>query len=404
MKKWALACAALQLALLPQLAAAQANEDIKIGVLTDLSGPDSDMAGAGSVLAAQMAVEDAGGTAGGRKVVVISADHQRKADIASALASRWFDNENVDAILDVPLSSAGLAVQEVARQRNKVVMFSTSATSDLTGKACSPTGFHWTYDTTAVANGTAAAVTKAGGKKWFFVAADYAFGHALQRDATAVIEKNGGQVIGNVRHPVAAADFASFLLQAQASKAQVVGLANSATDFINSVRQSNEFGLQQGGQKVAALLAFLTDIHSLGLNVAKGTQLTESFYWDLNDATREWSKKFAARHNGRMPTMIQAGVYSATRHYLKAIDAAKTKDGLKVANQMKAMPVNDFMTDNAKIWPSGWVHRDFYLFEVKSPAESKGPWDYYKLIAKVPADDAKPEGSDDACPLMKKPG
>lgn len=263
MKKWALACAALQLALFAQFAPAQANEEVKIGVLTDLSGPDSDMAGAGSVLAAQMAVEDAGGVAGGRQVDVISADHQRKADIASALASRWFDNENVDAILDVPLSSAGLAVQEVARQRSKVVMFSTSATSDLTGKACSPTGFHWTYDTTAVANGTAAAVTKAGGKKWFFVAADYAFGHALQRDATAVIEKNGGQVIGNVRHPVAAADFASFLLQAQASKADVVGLANSATDFINSVRQSNEFGLQQGGQKVAALLAFLTDIHSL---------------------------------------------------------------------------------------------------------------------------------------------
>ena len=404
MRKWALACAAVQMALTPHLAFAQTAEEVKIGVLTDMSGPDSDMAGSGSVIAAQMAIEDAGGTVAGRKVVLISADHQRKADIANSIAARWFDNEGVDAILDVPLSSAGLAVQEVARQRNKVVMFSTSATSDLTGKACSPTGFHWTYDTMAVANGTAAAVTKAGGKQWYFVTADYAFGQALQRDAAAVVEKNGGQVIGGVRHPVATADFASFLLQAQASKADVIGLANSATDFTGAVRQSNEFGLQQGGQKVAGLLAFITDVHSLGLAVAKGTQLTESFYWDLNDETREWSKRFGARHNGRMPTMIQAGIYSATRHYLKAIAAANSKDGLTVAKKMKEIPVKDFMTDNAPIWPSGWVHRDFYLFEVKAPADSKGPWDYYKFIAKIPADDAKPAGSDDACPLMKKAG
>jgi len=402
MRKWALACAALHLSFAPQLAHAQSSEDVKIGVLSDLTGADSDIAGQGSVIAAQMAIEDAGGSVGGRKVVLVFADHQRKADLANSIAARWFDNEGVDAVLDVPQSAAALAVQEVARQRNKIAIFSGPASSDLTGKACSPTGFHWTFDTVAVANGTAAAVTKAGGKTWFFVTADYAFGHALQRDAAAVVEKNGGKVLGAVRHPVGSADFASFLLQAQASKADVVGLANATADFIGTVRQSNEFGLQQGGQKVAGLLAFITDIHSLGLSVAKGTRLTESFYWDLNDATREWSKKFAARHSGRMPTMVQAGVYSATRHYLKAVAAANSKDGLTVAKKMKEMPVNDFMTDNAPIWANGWVHRDFYLFEVKTPAESKGPWDYYNFISKISADDAKPAGSGDACPLMKK--
>ena len=379
-----------------------AAEEIKIGVMSDMSGPDSDLAGAGSVVAAQMAVEDSGGMVAGRKVVLVSADYQRKPDVAATLAMRWYDNEGVDAIVDVGLSSAGLAVQEVAKQRSKIVMVSTSATSDLTNKACSTTGFHWTYDTKAVANGTAAAVTKAGGKSWFFVTSDYAFGHALQRDAEAIIKANGGEVVGGVRHPLGTPDFASFLLQAQASKAQVVGLANSATDLTNSIRQANEFGLTQSGKKVAALLTFITDIHSLGLPIAAGIQLTESFYWDLNDETRAWSKRFSDRHNGRKPTMVQAGVYSAVAHYLKAVAAANSKNGLTVAKKMRELPVKDFMTDNAKIWESGWVHRDFYLFEVKKPSESKGPWDYYKLVAKIPADEAHPAGSDSDCPLMAK--
>jgi len=377
------------------------NSVVRIGVLTDLSGPDSDMAGQGSIVATQMAVEDAGGTVAGRKIEVVSADLQRKADVAAAIATQWYDKDGVDVVLDVPLSSAGLAVQEVARQRNRIAIFGTSATSDLTGKACSPTGFHWAYDTKAVANGTAAAVTKEGGKSWFFVTSDYAFGHALERDATAVLTANGGKVTGGVRHPVSSADLSSFLLQAQASKAEVIGFANSATDFTNSVRQAKEFGIQESGQKLAGLLAFLTDIHSLGLDAAQGMQLTESFYWDLNDETRAFSKRFAERRGGRKPTMIQAAMYSATAHYLKAVAAANSVDGPTVAKKMREIPVNDFMTKNATIWPSGWVHRDFHLFQVKSPKESKGEWDYYKLVADIPADQAKPKGSDDACPLMK---
>ncbi|MGU3497051.1 ABC transporter substrate-binding protein [Xanthobacteraceae bacterium A53D] len=402
MRRLVLVCAAMLMA--GQVQVAGAAEDIKIGVLTDMAGPDSDNAGMGSFLAAQMAAEDAGGTVAGRKVVVISADHQRKADVASALATRWFDNEGVDAIVDIPLSSAALSVQEIARQRGKVVMFSTAATSDLTGKSCSPTGFHWTYDTEAVANGTAAAVTRDGGKSWFFLTSDYAFGHALERDAAKAITANGGKVVGQVRHPVSNSDFSAFLLQAQGSKAEVIGLANSVNDLTTSVRQANEFGIQQGGQKLAALLAFISDIKSLGLPVAQGVRLTESFYWDQNDETREWSKRFAARNNGRVPTQNQAGVYSAVRHYLKGVEAAKSKDGVTVAKQMKEIPVNDFMTKNAKVLPNGWVNRDFYLFEVKKPAESKGEWDLYKLVATIPADVAKPAASHEACPLMKTGG
>lgn len=400
MRKWAIACAALFVG--AGLTAARAADEVKIGVMSDMAGPDSDMSGAGSVLAAQMAIEDFGGTVAGRKIVLSSADHQRKADVAASLAARWYDNEGVDVILDVGFSSAALAVQEIAKQRGKVVIFATAATSDLTGKACSPTGFHWVYDTKAVANGTAAAVTREGGKSWFFVTSDYAFGHALERDATKVITDNGGKVIGGVRHPVSASDFSSFLLQAQSSKAQVIGLANSANDLANSIRQASEFSIAQGGQVVAALLVFITDVHSLGLPVAQGIRLTESFYWDLDDKARAWSERFAKRHNGRMPTMIQAGIYSATTHYLKAIAATDSKDGVAVAKKMHEIPVKDFMTDNARIWPSGWVNRDFYLFEVKKPEESKEPWDYYKLVAKIPADVAHPIGSDDACPLMPK--
>jgi len=380
--------------------AAWAQEVVRLGVLTDMSGADSDLAGPGSVLAAQMAVEDVGGEVGGRKVVVVSADHQRKPDVAATIATRWYDQNVVDVILDVPPSSAALAVQEVARARKKMVIFSTAGTSMLTGKACSPTGFHWTYDTAAVANGTAGAVTRGGGNTWYFVTSDYAFGHAMQNDATAVIQANGGKVVGAVRHPLSSPDFSSFLLQAQASGAQVVGLANSVNDMASSVRQAREFGLVQGGQKVAALLSFIVDIHGLGLDVAQGTVLTESFYWDLNDETRAWSRRFAARHGGRMPTMTQAGVYSAARHYLKAVQAADSVDATVVAEKMRAIPVNDFMTDNARVLPNGWVQRDFYLFEVKKPEESTGPWDYYKLIARIPADSAKNPQAASECPLM----
>lgn len=400
MRKWAIVCAAMLAS--ANLTAARAAEEVKIGVMSDMAGPDSDMSGAGSVLAAQMAIEDFGGNVAGRKIILTSADHQRKADVAASLAARWYDNEGVDLILDVGFSSAALAVQEISKQRGKVAIFATAATSDLTGKACSPTGFHWVYDTKAVANGTAAAVTREGGKSWFFVTSDYAFGHALERDATAVITANGGTVIGQVRHPVSTADFSSFLLQAQGSKAQVIGLANSANDLANSIRQASEFGIARGGQVVAALLVFITDVRSLGLQVAQGIRLTESFYWDLDEKTRAWSERFATRHNGRMPTMIQAGIYSATTHYLKAIAAAESKDGPIIAKKMREIPVNDFMTKNAKIWPSGWVNRDFYLFEVKKPTESTSPWDYYKLVATIPADVAHPTGSDDACPLMSR--
>ncbi|MFG1347971.1 ABC transporter substrate-binding protein [Xanthobacter autotrophicus DSM 431] len=400
MRTWAIVCAALLAS--AGLTAARAAEEIKIGVMSDMAGPDSDMSGAGSVLAAQMAIEDFGGSVAGRKIILTSADHQRKADVAASLAARWYDNEGVDLILDVGFSSAALAVQEISKQRGKVAIFATAATSDLTGKACSPTGFHWVYDTKAVANGTAAAVTREGGKSWFFVTSDYAFGHALERDATAVITANGGTVIGQVRHPVSTGDFSSFLLQAQGSKAQVIGLANSANDLANSIRQASEFGIARGGQVVAALLVFITDVRSLGLQVAQGIRLTESFYWDLDEKTRAWSERFARRHNGRMPTMIQAGIYSATTHYLKAVAAVDSKDGPVVAKQMREIPVTDFMTKNAKIWPSGWINRDFYLFEVKKPSESKSPWDYYKLVATIPADVAHPVGSDDACPLMSR--
>jgi len=381
--------------------AAAADEVIRIGVLTDMSGPNSDLAGAGSMLAARLAAEDGQKLFPGRKIEVISADHQNKADVAASIALRWFDTEGVDVIVDVPFSSAALAVQEAARRRDKVVLFSGPGSSDITGKSCAPTTFHWTFDTAAVANGTATAVTKQGGDGWFFITADYAFGHALERDATEVVKANGGKVLGAVRHPVYSPDFSSFLLQAQGSKAKVVGIANAATDMVNTIRQASEFGLPQGGQQLAGLLVFLTDVHSLGLNAAQGLRLTESFYWDQNEGTRAWSKRFSDRFDGRKPSMVHAGVYSAVNHYLKAIAAAGSKDGKAVAQKMHDAPVSDFMTRDAKVLPNGWVERDFYLFEVKKPGESKGPWDYYTLVATIPGAEAKPRTALEACPLSK---
>ncbi len=384
-------------------AQAQVSGDVvKIGVLNDQSSLYADLSGQGSVLAARMAVEDAGGTVLGKRIEVIFADHQNKPDVGSAIASQWFDTEGVDAIVDVPVSSVALAVQEVARQRGKIVMFSSAGTSDLTGKACSPTGFHWTFDTVALAKGTASAIVKNGGDTWFFITADYAFGHAMERDTAAVVEASGGKVVGSVRHPMNSQDFSSFVLQAQASKAKIVAMANAGGDTVKTVKTAAEFGLVAGGQKLAGLLVFITDVHSLGLQAAQGIQLTSSFYWDMDDDTRAWSARFAERFGGKRPSMPQAGVYSAVAHYLKAVAAAGTDDGKIVAAKMREMPVDDFMTKKARIRRDGRVMRDFYLFEVKAPSESKGPWDYYKLIRTIPAEEAARPEAEGGCPLVGK--
>jgi branched-chain amino acid transport system substrate-binding protein len=382
-------------------AQAQISDDVvKIGVMNDMSGLYADLGGQGSVEAARMAIADFGGTVNGKKIELISADHQNKPDVGSAIARQWYDNDKVDAIVDVPTSSVALAVQDVARERKKVFLISTAASSDLTGKACSATGIHWTYDTVALANGTGSAVVKAGGDTWFFITADYAFGHALERDTAAVVTASGGKVLGSVKVPLNTPDFSSYLLQAQASKAKIVGLANAGGDTINSIKQAAEFGLVEGGQKMAGLLVFVTDIHSLGLKTANGLQLTEAFYWDQNDETRAWSKRFMEKIN-HAPTMVQAGVYGAVMHYLNAIKAIGSDDGLTVVKKMKETPINDFMTKNGKILENGRVIRDMYLFEVKKPAESKGPWDYYKQIATIPGEQAFKRPGGNECPLVK---
>jgi len=373
---------------------------VKIGVLNDMSSLYADISGPGSVEAARMAIADFGGAVNGKKIELISADHQNKPDIGSAIVTQWFDNDGVDVIVDVPTSSVALAVQEVARNKGKVFLISGAAASDLTGKACSPTSVHWTYDTVALANGTGSAVVKAGGDTWFFITADYAFGHALERDTAKVVEDSGGKVLGKVRAPLNTPDFSSFLLQAQSSKAKIIGLANAGGDTINSIKQAAEFGIVEGGQKLAGLLVFITDINSLGLQTANGLQLTEAFYWDQNDGTRAWSKRFMDKMK-REPTMVQAGVYGAIMHYLAAIKATGSDDGLTVVKQMKATPVNDFMTKNGKIREDGTLVRDMYLFEVKKPSESKGPWDYYKQIAVIPGEEAFKLPGPNQCPLVK---
>ncbi|HWB51029.1 MAG TPA: ABC transporter substrate-binding protein [Stellaceae bacterium] len=375
-------------------------DTVKIGVLADMSSLYADLGGPGSVVAAQMAVDDFGGSVLGKKIEIVSADHQNKPDVGSSIARQWFESQGVSMITDLTTSSVALAVQEVARADNKVVLISSAASSDLTGKACAPTSVHWTYDTVALANGTGAAVVKAGGDTWFFITADYAFGHSLQRDTAAVVEANGGKVLGSVNVPLNTADFSSFLLQAQASKAKIVGLANAGGDTINSIKQAAEFGIVAGGQKLAGLLVFVSDVHSLGLKTAQGLQLTESFYWDQDDQTRAWSKKFFAKTN-KEPTMAQAGVYSATLHYLEAVKAAGTLDAAPVMKQLKSKPINDFMIRNGHIQDDGSLVHDMYLYEVKKPSESKGEWDLYKLIATIPGDQAfkRPRGNE--CPAVK---
>jgi branched-chain amino acid transport system substrate-binding protein len=401
-KSIGLLAVAAALALGAGTAQAQISDDVvKIAVLNDMSGLYADLAGPGSVQAAEMAVKDFGGTVQGKKIEIISGDHQNKPDVGAALARQWYDHDKVDMIIDVPTSSVALAVQEIAKEKGKVFIITTSATSDLTGKACSPTGVHWVYDTYALAHGTGGALVKQGGDTWFFITADYAFGHALERDTAAVVTQAGGKVLGAVRAPLSTPDFSSFLLQAQGSKAKIIGLANAGGDTINSIKQAAEFGIVTGGQRLAGLLVFVSDVDSLGLQTAQGIVLTEAFYWDQNDQTREWSKRFMAVHK-KPPTMAHAGVYGAIMHYLKAIDAAKTDQGIKVVEQMRKMPINDFMTKNGKLREDGRVMRDMYLFEVKKPSESKYPFDYYKQLATIPADQAFRPLSESECPLIKK--
>jgi branched-chain amino acid transport system substrate-binding protein len=375
---------------------------IKIGVLNDQSGLYADLAGPGSVVAARMAVEDYGAAAKGMKVEIVSADHQNKADVGSAIARQWYDADKVDLIVDVPNSGVALAVSQITRDKAKAFIVSSAATSDLTGKACSPNTVHWTYDTWALANGTGNAVVKTGGDTWFFITADYAFGHALERDTEAVVIKNGGKVLGKVRHPLSTQDFSSFLLQAQASKAKVIGLANAGADTTNAIKQGAEFGIVKGGQNFAGLLVFLTDVHALGLDKAQGLIFTETFYWDLNERTRAFAKRFAERNRGIHPTMIHAGVYAGTLHYLKAIEALKGDDGAKVIAKMKEMPTDDPLFGKGTIRVDGRKIHPAYLVEVKKPDESKYPWDYYKVRATIPADQAFRPIDQGDCPLVKK--
>ena len=377
-------------------------DTIKIGVLNDMSGLYSDLSGEGSVEAAHMAVDEVGGKVGGKTVEIVSADHRNKPDVGSAVARRWLENEGVDVIVDVPTSSVALAVNEITRAQNKVFIVSGAAAADLTTKACSPTTVHWSYDTWALANGTGREVVRSGGKTWFFITADYAFGQALERDVTAVVLENGGKVLGSVRHPLNNTDFSSFLMQAQASKAQVIGMANAGGDTINTIKQAAEFGVMKKGTQLAGLLVFISDVHALGLDVAGGLLLTSSFYWDRDDATRAWSKKFGERRGGRMPTMVQAGVYAGVRHYLKAVaELGSEQDGKAVVDKMKALPTDDPCFGKGTIDPNGRKRHPMYLYQVKKPDESKYPWDYYKLVREIPADQAFMPAATSGCPLVK---
>ncbi|MCA8879452.1 MAG: ABC transporter substrate-binding protein [Rhodobacteraceae bacterium] len=370
---------------------------VKVGILTDMSGTYSDLAGPGAVTAAEMAVADFGGKVLGMPIEIVSADHQNKADIAANTAREWGDNEKVDAFAELVTTSTALAVYEIANQQHKIALVSGAASSPLTNDKCIPTGVHYTYNTTALANGTAKAVVAEGGDTWFFITADYAFGQALEADTTKVVEAAGGQVLGSVKHPFPNQDFSSFVLQAQASGAKVIGLANAGADTTNAIKAAKEFGLIQGGQQIAALLMFITDVNALGLDTAQGIQLTTGFYWDMNDETRAWSQKFFDK-TGKMPTMVQAGVYSSLMHYFQAIEAAGTDETDAVMAKMREMPINDFFATNGKIRTDGRMVHDMYLVQVKTPEESKGPWDYYKIIRTIPGDEAYGTLDESTCP------
>ena len=376
---------------------------IVIGVLSDMSGVYADLGGKGSVIAAQMAVDDFGGSVAGMPIEIVSGDHQNKADVGSSIDREWFDTKNVDVIVDVPTSSVALAVNKVVTAANKVFLVSGAGTSDLTGEQCSPNTIHWAYDTWALSNAAGHEIVKNGGDSWFFVTVDYAFGHTLKNDATKVIEANGGKVLGEVQHPFKATDFSSFLLQAQSSKAKVVALANAGGDTINAIKQAAEFGIVSKGQQLVGLLMFIADVNALGLPTAQGLILSESFYWDRDDQTRAWSQKFGAKDDGVMPTMIHAGVYSSVMHYLKAVAELKSaKDGKAVVAKMEATPTDDPLFGKGTIDANGRKRHAMYVYQVKTPAESKAKWDYYKLIREVPADQAFRAPADSGCPLVKK--
>jgi branched-chain amino acid transport system substrate-binding protein len=374
---------------------------VKIGLIEDMSSIYADITGIGAVTAAKMAVEDFGGKVLGMPIDVVSADHQNKADIASATAREWFDNQHVDALMDVAASATALAAVDVAKTKNKIVILNGPGAARITNEACTPVSIHYTYDNYALAHGTGGAMVKAGYDTWFFITADYAFGHDLEGVTTNVIKASGGQVLGDVRVPINTADFSSALLQAQSSKAKVVGLANAGADTQNSIKQAAEFGIVRGGQKMAGLLVFINDVNSLGLEVAQGMLLTTAFYWDRNDESRAWAQRYFARMN-RMPNMAQAGIYSATTHYLEAVAAAGTDATQPVMEKMRATPINDFFVKNGTIRDDGRMVHDMYLYEVKKPAESKGAWDYYKPAAEIPADQAFLPLAESKCPLVKK--
>jgi len=380
-------------------AAPASAQGVKIGILNDQSGVYADYGGKWSVEAAKMAIEDFGGEVLGQKIELVSADHQNKPDLATAIARRWYDVEGVDMITELTTSSVALAVHELSNEKKKIDIVVGAATSRLTGDACTPYGFHWAYDTRALAVGTGGALVKAGGDTWFFLTVDYAFGYALEKDTTEIVVANGGKVLGSVRTPLNSSDFSSFLLQAQSSKAKIVGLANAGLDTSNSIKQAAEFGIVKGGQKLAALLMTLADVHGLGLEAAQGLVLTEGYYWDLNDRTRDLGERYMKR-TGRMPSMIHAGTYSATLSYLKAVKAAGTKDPDAVAKKLKELPVDDGFAQG-KVLPNGRMVHDVYLFEVKKPSESKKPWDYYKQLAVVPGDKAFFTAKESGCPLTK---
>ena len=402
MKK-AIGLAALTALLLSGAASAQ-QINVKIGVLTDMSSLYADDTGPGSVAAAKLAAEEFMKSNPNVKVEVVSADHQNKADVGSNVANQWYDRENVDMIADVPNSGVALAIAEITKNKNKVFVASGPASSDLTGPKCAPTTVHWTYDTWMLANGTGKAMVKTGGDTWFFLTSDYAFGHALERDTAAVVEKNGGKVLGKVRHPINTNDFSSFLLQAQASKAKVIGLANAGGDTINAIKQGAEFGIVAGGQKFAGMLIFAPDVAALGLKTAQGLTFTETFYWDLNEGTRAWTKRWDKERNapGKLPSMNMAGVYSGTLHYLKAVAAlGSAKDGKAVVDKMKQMPAEDTVYGKSIVREDGRVLHPAYLFEVKKPEESKGPGDLYHLRATIPMEEAFRPLKDGNCPFVK---
>lgn len=381
------------------LAAPASAQGVKIGILNDQSGVYADYGGKYSVEAAKMAIEDFGGEVLGQKIEMITADHQNKPDLATSIARRWYDADNVDMITELTTSSVALAVQDLSKEKKKIDIVVGAATSSITGSACSPYGFHWAFDTHALAVGTGGALTKAGGDSWFFLTADYAFGYALEKDTSEIVTHSGGKVLGSVRVPLNSSDFSSFLLQAQSSRAKIVGLANAGQDTTNSIKQAAEFGIVQGGQKLAGLLMTIAEVNGLGLQAAQGLVLTEGFYWDQNDTTRAFSERFFKR-TGRMPSMIHAGTYSATLSYLKAVKAAGTKDSEAVAKKLKELPVDDAFA-KGKVLENGRMVHDMYLFEVKKPAESKKPWDYYKQLAVVPGDQAFFTAKESGCPLTK---